>query len=80
MTQRSLIGLRAILERHSIKQSELARAVGVNAVSVWQWVNGGGKPNAGNLLSVLAFLRQYEPGLEADDMFAEDGRTQAVGQ
>lgn len=74
MTQRSLIGLRAALERNGIKQNELARAIGVEAVTVWTWVNGDKVPRADNLMAVVAYLQQHERKITAADLFAEGGR------
>lgn len=74
MTQKTLIGMRAVLKRNAITQSELARKVGVSQVTVWAWGEGRYAPRSETLLRIVAFLRQYEPRLEADDLFARGGR------
>lgn len=61
-------GLRPVLERNRLRQTDVAEAVGVSRVAVWLWINGRSAPAEANLLRLLAYLRRFEPGLTAEDL------------
>lgn len=60
--------LRAVIERNRLKGREIAEAIGVAPETLSRWVQGHVAPTSDNLLRLLSHLRQYEPGLQVEDL------------
>ncbi len=71
MTQSSK-GLGPVLARNPLTQKEIAAALGVAPETVTRWKRGDIAPGGQNLLRLLAFLRQHEPELQPEDLFAPE--------
>jgi transcriptional regulator with XRE-family HTH domain len=65
------VGLKAILERNRLQQKHVAEALDVSRMTVWQWVHRRAVPAGDNMVRLLAYLRKFEPGLQAADLVAE---------
>ncbi len=63
-----LLGLRAALNRNRLQQKHVAEALGITRMTVWSWVDGRYVPNGINLFRLVEYLRQYEPGITAEDL------------
>lgn len=61
-------GLRTVLERNRLTQVQVADALGVSRVAVWLWIDGRSAPTEANLQRLLEYLRQFEPGLQIEDL------------
>jgi len=59
-------------------QKDIAEALGLSRVAVWAWVDGRSMPSGVNLLRLLEYLRQFEPGLQAEDLLP-DAASPVVG-
>jgi transcriptional regulator with XRE-family HTH domain len=62
--------LREILDRNRLDQTQVADGLGISRVSVGNWVHGRSKPSGPNLVRLRDYLRQFEPGLEVEDLLA----------
>lgn len=71
-------GLKGILARNRLQQKDVAEALGLSRVAVWAWVDGRSVPTGTNLLRLLEYLRQFEPGLRAEDLLPEAAATPVV--
>jgi transcriptional regulator with XRE-family HTH domain len=58
--------LRQYMEEHEISQAELARRVGVQQPTVWEWLNGHCKPSTSKLIKLSA-----ETGISVDELIKE---------
>jgi transcriptional regulator with XRE-family HTH domain len=63
-----------VLKRHSIKQREMARAIGVSPETAWRWVSGRNIPHGQRLVDLVRFLKTYESAIEAADLFDGSAR------
>lgn len=63
--------LAAILERNRLQQKHVAEALGVSRMAVLRWVHGRSRPGGDNLVRLLEYLRQFEPGLDVNDLLSE---------
>jgi len=62
-------GLKDAIERNSLNQRELARALGVAPETITRWKSGERVPSGSNLMRLVAYLRQHEPTLQAEELF-----------
>ncbi len=62
--------LQRFLDRHRLSQSHLALAIGVTRETVNRWIRQHTVPGGTNLLRVMSFAREIEPGLDAGELFA----------
>ena len=61
-------GILVVLGRNRLQQKHIADALGVSRMAVLAWVHGRSVPSGDNLVRLLAYLRQFEPGLQAEDL------------
>ena len=61
--------LQRFLDRHSLSQSELAISIDVRRETVNRWIRGKNVPEGLNLMRTIAYLKSYEPSVEAHDLF-----------
>jgi transcriptional regulator with XRE-family HTH domain len=61
-------GLRAVLARNRLQQKHVAEALDVSRNTVGGWADGSVEPSGGNLIRLLAYLRQFEPGLAVEEL------------
>ena len=52
-------------------QGQIAAELGVSRETVNRWLNGHHAPQGPNLVGLLSVLRQFDPDLTLDDLFAE---------
>lgn len=58
--------LAGLLERHRLQQRHVAEALGVSRMAVLAWYHGRSIPSGQNLVRLVEYLRQFEPGLAAE--------------
>lgn len=58
--------LAGLLERHRLQQRHVAEALGVSRMAVLAWYHGRAIPSGSNLVRLVEYLRQFEPGLSAE--------------
>lgn len=61
----------AALERLGLKQSELARHMGVDPSTLSKKLSGDRGWSQADINSCLVFFRAHDPALQYDDLFAE---------
>ncbi len=71
--------LQRFLDRHRLSQSQLARAIGVTRETVNRWIRQHTVPGGSNLLRVISFAREIEPGLEPGKLFPSPPRSREPG-
>ena len=71
-------GLRAVLRRNRLMQKHIADALGVSRMTVWAWAGGRSVPSGSNLLRLLSYLREFEPGLQPEDLFGSPTAPEAL--
>jgi transcriptional regulator with XRE-family HTH domain len=59
--------LREYMQREGISQAELARRVGVQQPTVWEWLHGKSRPRAKHLV-----VLSEKTGLSVDDLLKEN--------
>lgn len=64
-------GIRAALRRNRLHQKDVAEALDLSRMTIWSWVDGRSVPTGTNLLRLLEYLRQFEPGLQAEDLLPD---------
>lgn len=62
------MNLKVILKRNRLQQKDVAEALGISRMTVWQWVHGRSIPNGENLLALAAYLQKFEPTIEPKDL------------
>lgn len=73
--------LAVIMERNRLQQKHVAEALGVTRMTVLAWFHGRSVPMGNNLTRLLAYLRQFEPGLENEDVLGSaEAETALVGR
>ncbi len=60
--------LALVLERNRLQQKHVAEGLAVSRMTVNAWFHGAAQPTGPNLLRLLAYLRQFEPTLTAEDL------------
>jgi transcriptional regulator with XRE-family HTH domain len=66
--EKQLSGLGDVLKRNRLQQKDVAVALGVSRMTVWQWVHGRAVPTGENLLALAAYLKGFEPTIEPKDL------------
>jgi transcriptional regulator with XRE-family HTH domain len=72
-----LAGLQAALDRNRLQQKHVAEALGVSRIAVSAWVHGRSIPTGSNLVRLVEYLRQYEPGIAAEDLLPAEAKATA---
>lgn len=60
--------LAGLLERHRLQQRHVAEALDVSRMAVLAWYHGRSIPSGQNLVRLVEYLRQFEPGLTAEQL------------
>ena len=61
-------GIAAALKRNRLQQKEIAGAINVTRGTVFAWVHGKSVPTGTNLVRLVAYLQQFEPGITERDL------------
>ena len=70
-------GIGAALGRNRLQQKDVAKALGLSRHTLLAWCHGRKVPTGTNLVRLVDYLRQFEPGVTAEDLVAPT--TPAVG-
>jgi len=57
-----------VMDRNNVKGRDLARHLGVEFETVSRWRSNPNRMDSTNLVGARNYLRQWEPGLEVDDL------------
>ena len=69
--------LAALLQKHRLRQVDLAEALSVSRVTVSLWAAGKAMPSGPNLVRITMFLREYDPLLRVEQLLAADDQVVA---
>jgi len=66
-------GIAAALKRNRLQQKEIAGAINVTRGTVFAWVHGKSVPTGTNLVRLVAYLQQFEPGITERELLPNAG-------
>ena len=58
----------AAFKRNRLQQKEIAKSIGLSRNTVFRWCQGLSVPTGTNLVRLVAYLQQFEPGITERDL------------